>query len=100
MSLTGFKQGATVLCLGVDFRSYIQGCMDMTAVLIAVVGNRWQRRSWMSWLGRRTSTTNDPVLTEIELALLTGTSISPVLVDGARCRGPAICHRHCEISTR
>lgn len=75
---------------GVDFRSHIAGCIDMTAVLVAVVGRRWQRRSrWPGWFGGKARKADDPVYTEIELALAAGTAIIPVLVHGAKMPSPA-----------
>ena len=68
---------------GVDFRSHITGCIDMTAVVVAVVGRRWLRRHWLGWLGGRNRKADDPVYTEIELALAADTTIIPVLVHGA-----------------
>ena len=75
---------------GVDFRSHIAGCIDMTAVLVAVVGRRWLRRSrWPGWFGSKARKADDPVYMEIELALAAGTTIIPVLVHGASLPGSA-----------
>jgi serine/threonine protein kinase len=74
---------------GVDFRNHITGCIDMTAVVVAVVGRRWLRRQWLDWLGDRRRKTDDLVYTEIELALATDTIIIPVLVHGAEMPNPA-----------
>lgn len=69
---------------GVDFRDYVRGSILQSAVVLAVIGPRWQqtltRSRWLNWWQRR----GDFVRVELELALEHGVPIVPVLVGGAQ----------------
>ncbi len=67
--------------VGVDFRSHIRQTLERTDVVLAVVGPAWLGAGG----GRaRICDDDDPVRVEIESAIVAGTPLFPVLVDGAK----------------
>ncbi|HEY7341216.1 MAG TPA: toll/interleukin-1 receptor domain-containing protein [Ktedonobacterales bacterium] len=67
----------------VDFRKHIKSVIAECAVLLAIIGPRWLNDTDESG-NRRLTLYDDPVRTEIELALKMGINVYPILVEGAR----------------
>lgn len=68
--------------MGEDFRKRIKNVIAQCAVLLVIIGPRWLEIT--DEMGRRRlSLYDDPVRTEIELALKLGVIVFPVLVEGA-----------------
>ena len=72
--------------LGVDFRDYLGKRVGDCAVLIAVIGDRWQANDASG--KSRLANADDFVRIEIEAALSRGIPVVPVLVRGAAIPAP------------
>ena len=70
--------------VGVDFVVYTETRIAHSAVLLAIIGQNWVRRSF--WLRRWVAgiAEMDYVIAEIEIAFRKGVPVIPVLVDGAQ----------------
>jgi hypothetical protein len=74
------------ISFGTDFRSHITNSLITADILIVVVG-----KDWLGAKGgtiRRIDDENDPVRTEVEIALAHGIPLVPVLVSGAKMPEP------------
>jgi serine/threonine protein kinase len=72
--------------VGVDFRSHVTSSIEDSAVLIALIGDRWANHNWQKrrwWMSPFRNKKLDFVEVEIEIALQSSVPIIPVLVDSA-----------------
>jgi TIR domain len=74
--------------IGVNFKQHIASTLEDTAVVVAVVGEKWVNRTWkwsrlLAFLG----SSEDFVKSEIDLALDLGVPIIPVVVDNVTMPG-------------
>jgi TIR domain len=75
--------------IAVNFRDYVRAAIETSAIVLAVIGRKWIRRSMLkTWL-RWALSADDFVLAEIELALEVGVPILPILIDDTPMPAPA-----------
>jgi hypothetical protein len=73
--------------IGTDFRSHITKSLNSADIVITIVGKDWLGSQ--GGAGRRIDDENDPVRTEVEIALQRGIPLVPVLVSGAKMPEPS-----------